>query len=107
MVSNLLVTMISKQFRQKNFLRQSIKTFDRKSRVFNDSQKLYLPIEIWDACKLNQIYKSLVELLKICEFSDDNLKMFFKSIFNAPNDESIYNKTKYIEILWKESNEYN
>ena len=39
MVSNLLVPMISKQFKLKNFSRQSIKKFDRKSRGLSYSQE--------------------------------------------------------------------
>ena len=109
MVSNLLVPMISKQFKLKNFSRQSIKTFDRKSRWLSDSQELQLPIGIWDACKLNPTYKELVELLQTHEFSDDEaLKMLFKSIFNTPRREWIYNETKYLEDSKENaSNEYN
>ena len=75
----------------------------------SDSQELQLPIGIWDACKLNQSYKELVELLQIHKFSDDEaLKMLFKSIFNTSRREWIYNETKYLEDSKENaSNEYN
>ena len=102
MVSNLLAPMISKQFKLKNFSRQSIKTFDRKSRGLSDSQEFQLPIGIWDACKLNPAYKELVELLQIHGFSDEEaLKMLFKSIFNTPRREWIYNEINTLKIQKK------
>ena len=98
MVSNLLVPMIWKQFKLKNFSRQSIKTFDRNPIGLSDSQEFQLSIRIWDACKLNPAYKELVELLQFHEFSDDEvLKMLFKSIFNTPRREWTYNKTEYLQ----------
>ena len=102
MVSNLLVSMISKQFTLKNFYRQYIKTFDRKSRGLSDSKELLLPIGIWDDCKLNPSYKELVELLQIHEFSYNKaLKMFFNSILILLEENEFIMKQNTLKIQKK------
>ena len=79
MLSNFFVPKSSKQFRLKKFDESNIDEIERMKVKTTSSLDAELPVGLWDGCKVNKEYKSLLEILETSKISGNDILLLIQN----------------------------
>ena len=83
MLSNFFVPKSSKQFRLKKFDESSIDEIERMKVKPTSSLDVELPVGLWDGCKVNKEYKSLLEILETSKISGNDILLLIQNSISS------------------------